>query len=164
MVFLSFSLYNGYKLKTGTWRTRPKNSPPCMCYSNGSSAVLVSRSCLWGTSVKLERGAVKRKNEEQFLQPPSLQVIPPSYPLSTILQDKSLNYNPKEQGTLTFQVFSLLNPLLTEGERPFLCSECGKPIELQLMDGITHVSGQTHQTFHDQALIFYIASPTPLVM
>lgn len=55
MVFLSFSHYNGCKLKTGTWSTRPENSPPCMCYANGSSAVLISHSCLWGTSVKLEK-------------------------------------------------------------------------------------------------------------
>lgn len=55
LVFLSFSHYNGCKLKTGAWSTRPENSPPCMCYANGSSAVLVSRSCLWGTLVKLEK-------------------------------------------------------------------------------------------------------------
>lgn len=54
MVLLSFSHYGGCKLKTDTRSMRPEYSPPCMCYANGSSAVLISCSRFWGTSVKLE--------------------------------------------------------------------------------------------------------------
>lgn len=46
----------------------------------------------------------------------------------------------KGTGHMTFQVSTLLPLLLREGEWPFLCNVCGKPIKLWLMDRITHVS------------------------
>lgn len=57
-------------------------------------------------------------------------------------------------GHLTFQVLTL--PLM-EGKR-----ECNNAMEFQSMGGIAHVSDKPHQSFHDQALIFYISSPTLL--
>lgn len=70
----------------------------------------------------------------------------------------------KGAGHLTFPVCSLLPLLLMKGEQPLLCNGCGKPIKLRLMDRITHVSDQSHQSFHDQALPSGVSSPIHLMM
>lgn len=70
----------------------------------------------------------------------------------------------KGTGHMTFQVSTLLPLLLREGEWPFLCNVCGKPIKLWLMDRITHVSDQSHQSFHDQALTSGVSPPIHSMM
>lgn len=133
MVFSTFSHYSGCKLKTGTWSTRPENSPPRVCHANESSTVLVSHSRLWGTSVKLK--------EKWRAFPLAIFMTGDSSILSSSQYSSGLIPKLKSEGKgqLTFQVFSLLTSLVMEGKWPFLHRECGKTIELPLVDGITHV-------------------------
>lgn len=99
-------------------------------------------------------------NSPSILAHPRSSILSPFHYSSGFVPKLKL----KGAGHLTFQACSLLPLLLMEGERPLLCNRCWKPIKLQLMDRITHVSDQSHQSFHDQALPSGVPSPIHLMM